>query len=170
VDEVGEISLADVVEGVVDLAGEDVLIEVHMTGTSQMDGEDMITVEDLVTRVGTGATAAARVEADHEAMTEEVIAGAVVGAEAAAGAGHVAGAAAGAGAVVGAAASVGVAAGAGAVTMVQHRNAGPDQDPIRCAATSSWSSWTCFNRTCTCPCIRTSSISCSFTRTCTVTH
>jgi len=129
VDEVGEISLADVVEGVVDLAGEDVLIEVHMTGTSQMDGEDMITVEDLVTRVGTGATAAARVEADHEAMTEEVIAGAVVGAEAAAGAGHVAGAAAGAGAVVGAAASVGVAAGAGAVTMVQHRNAGPDQDP-----------------------------------------
>jgi len=112
----------------VDLAGGDVLIEVHMTGTSQMDGEDMITVGDLATRVRTGATAAARVEADHEAMTE-VVAGALVGAEAAAGAGHVAGAAAGAGAVVGAAAAVGVAAGAGAVTMVQHRNAGPEQDP-----------------------------------------
>jgi hypothetical protein len=127
VDEVGEISLVGAVAGAVDLAGGDVRTEVHMTGTSQMAGEDMITVEDLATRVGTGATVAAQIEADHEAMTGEVIAGVLVGAEAAAGAGHVVGAAAGAGAVVEAAAAVGVAA--GAVTMVQHRNEGPEQDP-----------------------------------------
>jgi hypothetical protein len=127
VDEVGEISLVGAVAGAVDLAGGDVRTEVHMTGTSQMAGEDMITVEDLATRVGTGATVAAQIEADHEAMTGEVIAGVLVGAEAAAGAGHVVGAAAGAGAVVEAAAAVGVAA--GAVTMLQHRNEGPEQDP-----------------------------------------
>uniref|UniRef100_A0A0A9CPZ5 Uncharacterized protein n=1 Tax=Arundo donax TaxID=35708 RepID=A0A0A9CPZ5_ARUDO len=122
VDEVGEISLVDVVGGGVDLVGGDVLTEAHMIGTSQMDGEDSMAVEDLATRVGIGATAAAQIEADREAMTDEVIVGALVGA----GAGHVAGAAAGAGA--GAATAAGVAAGAGA--MAQDRSAGPEQDLV----------------------------------------
>jgi hypothetical protein len=120
VDEVGEIFLVGAVAGAVDLVAGDVL-----TGLSQMDGDDMITVEDLETRVGIGATAAARIESGHGVMTEEVTAGALVGAGVAAGAGHAAEAAAGAGAE----AAAGVTAGAGVVTMGQHRSAGPEQDP-----------------------------------------
>ena len=71
VDEAGVISLVDVVEEGVDLEDGDVLIVL-----SQMDAEDMMIVEDLVTRVGAGATAVAQIEAAREAMTEEVTAGA----------------------------------------------------------------------------------------------
>jgi hypothetical protein len=57
-------------------------------------------------------------QAGHGVMTEEVMAGELVGAGVAAGAGHTAEAAAGAGAVVGAEAVAGVAAEARVVTMV----------------------------------------------------
>jgi hypothetical protein len=122
VDEAGETSLVDVVGGAVDLVGGDGLIEVHMIGMFQMDGEDIMTVGDLTTRVGIAATAVAQIEAAPEAMTEEVI----VGAEAAAGAGRVTEAAAEAGH----AAEAVVAAGAGAMTVAQDQNAGPEQGPV----------------------------------------
>jgi len=76
VEEAGVISLVGVVEEGVDLEGGDVLTAAHMIVSSQMDVEDMTIVEDLVTRVGAGATAVARIEAAREAMIEEVIAGA----------------------------------------------------------------------------------------------
>jgi hypothetical protein len=76
VDEAVVISLVDVVGEGVDLEGVGDLTEAHMTVLSQMDVEDTITVEDLVARVGTGATAAAQIEAAREAMTEEVAVGA----------------------------------------------------------------------------------------------
>lgn len=128
VDEAGEISLVDVVGGGVDLAVEDGLIEVHMIGMSQMEGEDMMAVGGLATRVEIGATAVAQIEAAHEDMTEVI--GARVGAEAAAGVGRVVEAAVGAGHAAEAAAAAVVAAGAGAMTMVQDQNAGPEQDRV----------------------------------------
>jgi hypothetical protein len=76
VDEAGVISLVDVVEEGVDLEDGGVLTEAHMIVSSQMDVDDMMIVEDLVTRVGAGATAVAQIEAAREAMIEEVIAGA----------------------------------------------------------------------------------------------
>ena len=76
VDEAVVIFLVGVVEEGVDLEGGDVLTEAHMIVLSQMDAEDLMIVEDLVTRVGAGATAVAQIEAAREAMTEEVIAGA----------------------------------------------------------------------------------------------
>jgi hypothetical protein len=121
VDEAGEISLVDVAGGAVDLVGGDGLIEVHMIGMFQMDGEDIMTVGDLTTRVGIGATAVAQIEAAPEAMTEVI-----VGAEATAGAGRVTEAAAEAGH----AAEAVVAAGAGAMTVAQDQNAGPEQGPV----------------------------------------
>ena len=130
VDEAGEIFLVGAVAGGVDLVAGDVLTEAHVIVLSQMDGGDMITVEDLETRVGIVATAAAQTEAGHGVMTEEVMAGALVGAGVAAGAGHAAEAAAGAGHAAEAAAVAGVAAEAIAVTMVQHQSAGLGQDLV----------------------------------------
>uniref|UniRef100_A0A0D9XVG5 RNA helicase n=1 Tax=Leersia perrieri TaxID=77586 RepID=A0A0D9XVG5_9ORYZ len=72
VDEVVVISLVDVVGEAMDLEGADDPTEAHMTVLSQMDVEDTITVEVLVAKVGTRATAVAQTEAAREAMTEEV--------------------------------------------------------------------------------------------------